>query len=104
MFFNIKYIIENESLKIGRGSNIDIKTIRKISETYNPLSSPAASIDQLEIMYNKYDTVLVSAKDKKGFINSLTEINPNIEVVYRKKLVKKRINQKILNQRMKYYR
>ena len=55
-------------------------------------------------MYNKYDTVLVSAKDKKGFINSLTEINPNIEVVYRKKLVKKRINQKILNQRMKYYR
>lgn len=85
LFFNIRYKIENENLSISRGFNIDIKTIRKISETYNPISSPAASIDRLEIMYNKYDTVLVSPKDKKGFINSLLEINPNIEVKYRKK-------------------
>ena len=46
-------------------TNIDIKSIRKIIETYNPLSSPAASIDRLEIFYNKFDSILISPKDKK---------------------------------------
>lgn len=82
--FSIKYKIDKENLKIGNRYNIDIKTIYKISETYNIISAPAASIDRLEIMYKKGDTVLVSPKDKKGFINSLLEINPGIEVKYRK--------------------
>jgi len=81
--FGIKYKINNENLEIGSRHPIDIKTICKISETYNIMSAPAASIDRLEIMYKNGDTVLVSPKDKKGFINSLLEINPAIEVKYR---------------------
>lgn len=88
IFITTIYTIEKENLKIKCGFfidlSIDIKTIRKVSETYNPISSPAVSIDRLEITYNNSETVLVSPKDKKGFINSLIEKNPNIEVKYRK--------------------
>lgn len=89
LFFNTIYTIEQENLNVRFGflvnKNIDIKAISKISETNDLSSAPAASIDRLEIRYNKNDTVLVSPKDKKGFIDSLLAINPNIEVVYRKK-------------------
>lgn len=88
IFLSIKYTIEKENLNIKCGffinQNIDVKTIYKISETYNLLSSPAGSIDRLEIKYNKFATVLVSPKDKNGFINDLTFINPIIEIEYRR--------------------
>lgn len=85
---SINYKIENDNLNVINTIlikfNIDIKSIRKITETYNPLSSPAASIDRLEIFYNKFDSILISPKLKKEFIQHLLEINPNIEIIYRK--------------------
>ena len=88
MVLTTKYTIENDNLNVKCGflynQNIDIKTIRKVSETNNILSSPAPSIDRLEIIYNKFDSVLVSPKDKLGFINHLKNINPIIEVKYKK--------------------
>jgi hypothetical protein len=85
---SIKYKIENDNLNITctvfMNVNIDIKSIRKVSETYNPLSSPATSIDRLEIFYNKFDSILISPKKKKEFIEDILKINPNIEVIYRK--------------------
>jgi Bacterial PH domain len=88
VFLSIKYSIEKENLNIKCGffinQNIDISTIQKISETYNPLSSPAGSIDRLEIKFNKFDSVLISPKDKKAFINALLLVNPTIEVQYRR--------------------
>lgn len=88
VFLSIKYLIEKENLTIKCGffinQNIDISTIQKISETYNPLSSPAGSIDRLEIKFNKFDSVLISPKDKKAFINDLIVVNPTIEVQFRK--------------------
>ena len=84
---SINYKIGNDTLNIKCtiliNINIDIKSIRKITETYNPLSSPAASIDRLEIFYNKFDSILISPKFKKEFIQNLLEINPNIEIEYR---------------------
>lgn len=56
---------------------IDITTITGIKETNNPLSAPAASLDRLEIKYGK-KSILVSPKDKQGFMASLQRINPNI--------------------------
>jgi hypothetical protein len=87
--FSINYKIEKGNLNIKCtfliNENIEIKSIRKITETYNPLSSPAASIDRIEIFYNKFDSVLISPKNKKEFIEEVLKINPNIEVVYRKR-------------------
>ncbi len=84
IFLTTKYIIDKENLYIKSSFfynlNIEIKTIRKVSKTYNILSSPATSIERLEIFYNKFDSILISPKEKKEFINNLLEINPNIEV------------------------
>ncbi|TLP80170.1 PH domain-containing protein [Maribacter sp. ACAM166] len=63
----------------------EIDKIRKISETNNPLSAPAASLDRLEIVYDAYGTILISPKDKSGFIKHITQLNPKIEVTYKLK-------------------
>ena len=79
LFRAIKYKIDNTNLIIG-SSKIDINSIRKNYKTKNPLSSPALSIDRIAIVYNKYDEVLISPKDKKGFVDAILQINSNIIV------------------------
>ncbi|MDD2304805.1 MAG: PH domain-containing protein [Prolixibacteraceae bacterium] len=87
IFLTTYYQIDGRILKIRCGvfSNlkIDIDTIRRMSETNNPISSPAFSLDRLEIKYQKerkIDTVMISPKDKDGFIKMITQLNPTIEL------------------------
>lgn len=87
IFLTTYYQIDGKSVKIRCGLffnlKIDIDTIRRISETNNPLSSPATSLDRLEIKYQrdrKIDTVMISPKDKAGFIKMITDLNPAVEV------------------------
>lgn len=81
---SIQYKINNNILTVKAGflvnTKIDIQKIKKIKKTFNPLSSPAASINRLEICYNNGDFVLISPKNRDQFIKDLLEINPNIEV------------------------
>ena len=83
------YTIENNKLTIKSGflfnKTIDINTIKKITETNNPLSSPATSIDRLEITYAKFDSVIISSKQKMEFINNIKALNPNVEIKFKKK-------------------
>jgi hypothetical protein len=53
-------------------------TAAVIAETHNPLSSPALSLDRIEIEFGAYDSVMISPKDKTGLITAITAINPNI--------------------------
>lgn len=89
LFSNTFYTIEKGILTVKGGfivnETIEIQTIRKISETNNPISSPAASIDRLEIRYGTRGFILISPKEKAAFIEHLLTINPNIEVKYKKK-------------------
>lgn len=64
---------------------IGIHTIRIIRETTNPISSPATSLDRLELVFEHHGRVLISPADKEGFILALLAINPGIEVIRRKK-------------------
>ena len=64
---------------------IPIESITNISETYNPISSPAASLDRLEIGYGQYNNVIISPKNKMDFIAHLTSISPKIVVKMRKR-------------------
>ena len=75
----IKYRIEGENLMIWN-TKIEIKSIRKIYRTNNPLSSPALSLDRLAIVYNKFDEILISPKERNEFIDELLKINPSIEI------------------------
>lgn len=84
MFTTTFYIIEGEKLIIKCGFLINISipvaTIKKISDTNNIMSSPALSLDRLEILYNKFDTVMISPKEKTKFIEAIQNINPEVEI------------------------
>ena len=82
------YIINGNDLTVKCGfmvcMTIKIVKIKKIKETNNPLSSPAASLDRIAIYYNNTDSTMISPKDKMEFINQLTNINSKIEVIFKK--------------------
>lgn len=84
-FFNLRYTIDKDRLDIYYGFfsyklSIDINSIRKIEKSRSILSAPAASMNRIEIHYNKFDSILISPKDQQEFIHNLCQINPNIIV------------------------
>ncbi|MBO8215229.1 PH domain-containing protein [Acinetobacter nosocomialis] len=80
--FNTYYVVENNTLIIKSlvfRWKININDITQIEPTHNPLSSPALSLDRLKISYIKNGRiakVMISPKDKEGFLNTLRK-NPN---------------------------
>lgn len=67
-------------------ATIDIATIKR---SYNPLSSPAASLKRLEVKFHnkgRIETVFISPVREGEFIEKLKNINPNIEVKVAEKL------------------
>ncbi|MBW1656539.1 PH domain-containing protein [Flavobacterium quisquiliarum] len=88
MFATTFYTIVRDKLRIKCGFlidfSIDIKNIKSISQTFNVISSPALSLDRLEIMYGKYDSILISPKDKIRFTEAIKRINSEVEIVLKK--------------------
>jgi hypothetical protein len=87
MFCTTYYTVDGDTLKIRCGfmkKTVAIKTIRKISDDMNWISSPALSLDRLELFFNTYDSVVVSPKDKKGFVLHLLQVNSAIELKLKK--------------------
>ncbi len=66
LIYSTEYIINEEVLIIKCSflinKNVNIHSIKKISETNNLMSSPAFSLDRIEILYNKYDMILITPK------------------------------------------
>lgn len=82
--FSSEYTITNDALlnvKCGLFYNkwFHISKIRSIAESNNLISSPAPSLDRLELTYGEYDLIIISPKDKVGFAKELIKVNPNIE-------------------------
>jgi hypothetical protein len=83
-----KYIITGNILIIKAGfminKTISIQEIKCITRTNNPLSSPALSLDRIEILYAKMKRVVISPKDRNLFINQLQAINNDIKYFEKK--------------------
>ena len=84
IFFGTTYKINDKKellIKCGflYNSTIDISKIKSIERTRNPISSPAPSLDRIELKYGKWDSVIISPEDKVGFVNELVKINPDIK-------------------------
>lgn len=82
--FSTKYtIMDNGILKVKCGlfynKSFDINKIKSIVKSNNLISSPAPSLDRIELAYGKFDLIIISPKDKLKFAHSLTKINPKIE-------------------------
>lgn len=86
VFISIRYFVSETELIIksafGKKIKVTIDSIKKIKETNNPISSPANSLDRLEIFYGK-QSVIISPQQKTEFINHLIAINPKIEIFYK---------------------
>jgi hypothetical protein len=82
VWFGTKYIIEEEYLVAKSGPfvyKIKISDITNINKTRNFISSPACSLDRIEVKSdNKF--LIISPKDKTYFIDMLQEKNPSIKV------------------------
>lgn len=89
LFSTTYYVVQGTQLTVKSGfvfhARIDILSITKISETNNFISSPALSLDRLDIYYHPMNSVIISPKDKHAFLEHLLQINPKISVHYKKK-------------------
>lgn len=43
------------------------------------MSSPAPSLDRIELTYGEFGLIIISPKDKIGFAQELIKINPKIK-------------------------
>ena len=87
LLFSIRYIVEGDKLTVSCGilgsSAYDIMSVRSIRSTRTFLSSPAASLDRIELRFSvrRMQPLIISPEDKTGFIARLKSINPAIEVL-----------------------
>lgn len=63
-------------------TRIALDQIRSVKPSRSLASSPALSLDRLAIAYGRFGTVLVSPKDKAGFIAALRQQAPGAQIVY----------------------
>lgn len=84
VFYSIRYTIDGQFLHMKvsfyKYPPIDIQKIRFIDMTNSWHSSPAASLDRMNLQCGKLGTFTVSPKDKETFVQMLLELNPNIEI------------------------
>ncbi|MBO0329335.1 PH domain-containing protein [[Muricauda] lutisoli] len=89
LFFSVSYEVTDEALTVTVfffiKKSIPIKDITRIVESNNPLSSPAASLDRLEVYYGRYSSTVISPKSKMKFIEHLKRLSPSIQVELKKK-------------------
>ncbi len=81
-FLGTRYIIEGTTLLIQSApftkQRYDILAISSISNSNNPISSPALSLDRIKITFNNRRSVLISPAKKEDFLRELQRINPHI--------------------------
>lgn len=82
LFTNTVYTINNRILYVKCGflyrKHLDISRIKSVRKTNDIISAPAASIDRLQIAYDEFGILIISPKNKEGFIKELLSVNPQI--------------------------
>ena len=74
LFYTTHYVVKDEVLQIQSGPfkwTIPITSISQVVETSNPRSSPALSLRRLEITYGESKTIMLSPKDREGFLAAI---------------------------------
>ncbi|QOR64578.1 PH domain-containing protein [Cytobacillus suaedae] len=83
MWFTTYYVLTDDSLIIRYGpfkKAVPFDSITSVKKTSNPFSSPALSMKRLEILYGKYDIVLISPENRDTFMELLRERCPHANI------------------------
>lgn len=76
------YEIEGDMLVVRSGllrSRIPVRAIESVRQTKSMMSAPAWSLDRLEILYGRGHRVLISPKERSGFLRALLAVAPQLE-------------------------
>ncbi|MCL4409459.1 MAG: PH domain-containing protein [Gammaproteobacteria bacterium] len=68
------YTLSDTMLLVRSGPfkwQVPVNQINSVTPTLNPLSSPALSLDRLQINYGRWGSIMISPKDKEAFIQDL---------------------------------
>ncbi|MDB2438176.1 PH domain-containing protein [Hellea sp.] len=74
LYWATQYKVSATNISVHGGLfkiNIPLDTIKSVKKTRNPMASPAFSLDRLEIAYGRNQKVLISPKDKTGFLSDI---------------------------------
>ena len=83
MFANTRYIVTKHCLIIWDSfikRTISIQDINKINNNADLISSPALSLDRIEIIHHQTKKIYISPKNKIEFVNTLKSHNEKIIV------------------------
>ena len=83
IWFVTGYEISENELKIRCGpfrQRISLQEIKEIKRTRSPLSSPACSLDRMEIKYGISKRVMISPADKENFIKAIHQKSQSIQL------------------------
>lgn len=85
IFLNTTYTISGVTLEVRSGwivrVDIPVASIKAIRPTNSILSSPALSVaDRIELSYGRFDSIIISPKERAEFIADLVRLNPAIVV------------------------
>lgn len=81
LLMTTQYIVSDGALIIKSGpfkTVVPLDSIAAVSDTRNPLSSPALSLDRLQIVYQGRKRVMVSPIDKEQFRAAISRPVSNI--------------------------
>lgn len=74
LFRSTAYVVDDTTLRIRSGPfrwSVPLAEIREVRPSRSPLSSPALSLDRLEIRYGRGSAILVSPADRAGFLAAI---------------------------------
>ena len=80
--FSFKYEVTDTHLVVHQGpfkSRIDVTTIKKEEVTRSVMSSPAPSLDPLRVTCGRGEDILISPKEKAGFVAALKAVSGQVE-------------------------
>jgi hypothetical protein len=82
IFTNTYYVVTDESIVAHClfRTTVPLASVKRLRPTRNPLSSPALSLDRIEIVSNSGARLLVSPKDKEAFVNAIVTRAPQAVV------------------------
>jgi hypothetical protein len=74
------YVITADDLIVHAGPirrTVPLRSVQRLRATHNPLSSPALSLDRIEVTYGS-KRVLISPQDKRGFVRAVLKRSPAV--------------------------
>jgi hypothetical protein len=74
LLLTTRYVLSADALKVTSGPfrwTVRIADIKSVTPTRSMISSPALSLQRLEIRYGTYQSVIISPADRDGFLRAL---------------------------------